>query len=112
VRHPIEACAFGMMIEQLFGKPAAVVIAGAEEKNRLHRSPSVSCDLLDRSTIQILFFEPPYRWADGFLIFSRCADRPARYDEPSRFDTMTVSLSGTPFLQPPSLQPEAKILSA
>jgi hypothetical protein len=69
VRYPIEASAFGMMIEQLFGRPAAVVVAGAEEKNRLYRSPSVSCDLLDRSTIPIFFFEPPYLWADGVLDF-------------------------------------------
>jgi hypothetical protein len=38
LRYPIEARALGMMIEQLFGKPAPVVVAGAEEKNRLHRS--------------------------------------------------------------------------
>ena len=26
--------------------------------------------------------------AAGFLTFSQCADRPARYGDPSRFDTM------------------------
>ena len=29
MRYPIEARAIGVMIEQFFGKPAAVVVAGA-----------------------------------------------------------------------------------
>ena len=36
MRYPINTAALGVMIEQLFGEPAAVVIAGTEEKNGFH----------------------------------------------------------------------------
>ena len=36
MRHPTNAAALGVMIKQLFGEPAAVVIAGTEEKNSFH----------------------------------------------------------------------------
>jgi hypothetical protein len=39
MRYPIEARAIGVIIEQLFGKPAAVVVAGAKEKNRVQLVP-------------------------------------------------------------------------
>jgi hypothetical protein len=42
--------------------------------------------------------------AAGFLTFSQCADRPARYGEPSRFDTMPSQPSAHACLKmtPPS----------
>jgi hypothetical protein len=36
MRDPVYAAAVGVIIEELFGEPAAVVIAGAEEENNLH----------------------------------------------------------------------------
>jgi hypothetical protein len=36
MRYPIDPAALGVIIEQLFSEPTAVVIAGTEEKNSLH----------------------------------------------------------------------------
>ena len=35
---PINSRTFGVMIEQFFGKPATVVVAGAQEEDRFHLS--------------------------------------------------------------------------
>src|SRR5271154_3376203 len=48
-----------MMIEQLLSKPAAVVVASAEEKNIFTFRPSASSDLFGQSSIPIFLFEPP-----------------------------------------------------
>jgi hypothetical protein len=79
----MEACAIGVMIEQLLGKAATVAVAGAE------KSTVFSLFALDdQSTIPILSFEQRIAGPAGFFILIQFADRPARYGEPSRFDTM------------------------